>query len=88
MKNDKTKIIGPKVGNMYWAFAHGKIGFNNLTAFKIISVDGNEATGFETDTFKKAKFEKNDNDEWWTENKEFKLDIDNSMLDHLESLFD
>lgn len=88
MKNDKTKIIVPKVGNMYWAFAHGKIDFNNLTAFKITSADGNEATGFEADTFKKVKFEKNDNDEWWTENKEFKLDIDNSMLDHLESLFD
>lgn len=88
MESNKIKIIVPKVGNMYWAFVHGKISFNNLTAFKIISVDGNEVVCLETDTYKKAKFIKNDNDEWWTENKEFKLDIDNSMLDYLESLFD
>ena len=88
MGNNKIKTIMPNVGNMYWAFANGKIGFNNLTAFMIISVEDNEVIGVEKDTYKKAKFIKNDNDEWWTENKEFKLDIDNSMLDHLESLFD
>lgn len=88
MKNDKTKIIVPKVGNMYWAFINGKLSFKTLTAFMIISVDSNEAIGVEKDTYKKVKFVKNDNNEWWTPNDEFRLDVDNSMLDHLESLFD
>ena len=42
----------------------------------------------EKDTYKKVKFVKNDNNEWWAPNDEFRLDVDNSMLDHLESLFD
>lgn len=88
MENNKTKIITPKVKGMYWAFAHGRLAFKNLTAFMIISIDGNEAIGVEKDTYKKVKFVKNDNNEWWASNNEFKLDVDNSMLDHLGSLFD
>lgn len=88
MENNKTKIITPKVKCMYWAFAHGRLSFKTLTAFMIISVDDNEAVGVEKDTYKKVKFVKNDNNEWWAPNDEFRLDVDNSMLGHLESLFD
>lgn len=85
---DKKKLVMPKKGQCYWTFKNGKLGYSNLTAFEVISIINDKVICREKSSVRMATFTPNSNNEWWSENNDYRLDVDESMLDYLESLFD
>lgn len=85
---NKKKLVEPEKGKCYWAFKNGKLGYGNLTAFEVISISNDKVICREKSSVRMATFTSDSNNEWWSENNEYRLDVDASMLDYLESLFD